>query len=265
MYSHTSYSDGLAQKRRRRFFIRLYLILGTIVLVLGASIYSLFYSGWLDITSVSISGFKTTNEGQLSEIVRSAIEKKGIPLIGKNYGKNIYFFDPEPVKEDILAQFPIIKRVFIEKSYPHDIKVDITERAPVGIWCFTTDCSYFDEDGVIWGKAMKSSGSLLLIVEDERSYSEYPNRLDGNLLKNIKEVIIGLEELNIKTSRVVIKEDSIHDFNVYTASGYYIILNWESSAIQQTEILKIFLTEKGRDFKPLEYIDLSIEGRVYYK
>ena len=70
---------------------------------------------------------------------------------------------------------------------------------------------------------------------------------------------------NIRVNKIEIRPDSINDFYIYTTNGFYIIFNMEISIPKQIEVLKIFLAEKGQDFKPTEYIDLRIEGRVYYK
>lgn len=265
MYGHnSSYTDGLAHKKRRRFFIRLYSVMAVLLLTAGAFIYGFFYSGWLDITSITIAGFKSIDEDQLSPIIRSVIENGRIPLLGTRYGKNTYLFDQNTAKEHILAQFEVIKDVQVKKEYPHSIRIEITERTPVGTWCFVDGCSYFDNDGVLWGKALRSSGSLFLTIEDNRIFPEHQNKLDGVLLENILSAIIGLKSLNIKTNKVVIRPDSIDDFYVYTIPGYYVMFSQELSVAEQIEVFKIFLEEKGQNFKA-EYVDLRIKGRIYYK
>ena len=64
--------------------------------------------------------------------------------------------------------------------------------------------------------------------------------------------------------RIEIPADFIDDLTVHTAKGYYILANTGSGMDKQLDTLRIFLKNKGADFHP-EYIDIRIEGRVYYK
>lgn len=264
VYNYNRYGDNLAQKNRRRFFIKLYLAVACAVLTTGAVIYGFFYSGWLEITSVSMNELNSVDRNQILSVIDSGIQDTSKSILGLKYKNNIYLFNPEPIRERILAQFPIIKSFEIVKEYPHTLKIDAAERSPIGTWCFGDDCSYFDEDGILWGKAMKSSGSLLLSVEDGRVFTEHQDRIDTELFKSLREAITGLADLKITIGRITIRPDSINDFYVYTSSGYYLMFNGESDIDKQLRVLKIFLDEKGPDFKA-EYIDLRIEGRVYYK
>jgi len=259
-----SYGDNLAQKKRRHFFIWLSAVLTVLVLLSGFIFYALFYSGWMDITSISINGLKTLTADQVLPGISSAIEEEILPILHIKYQKNAFFFNPERIRADILSQFQVIKEVSVIKNYPHSISINITERTPIGTWCFTDGCSYFDDEGALWGKALKSSGSLLLTVEDNRVYAGQQKAIDKDFFENIKKAVAGLGDLNIKISKVVILADSITDFQIYTVRGYYIIFTVESDIAKQIEVLKIFLNEKGQNFRA-GYIDLRIEGRVYYK
>lgn len=264
IHSHNFYSDNLAHKKRRRFFIQLSIIGAVTISIIGFAIYGSFYSGWFDVRSISITGFKATNESQLLETIHSTLSNQKILLIGDRYGKNIYLLNSSLIKENILAQYPTIKEVKINKNYPHNLDIDITERTPVGTWCFSDDCFYFDDGGILWGKAIKSSGSLLLTIEDNRTFSEQQNRIDMPLLNNVHNIKAGLDTLNIRIDKIEIKSDSPTDFYAYALNGYYLIFNGEISIDKQFQVLKIFLNEKGSGFKA-QYIDLRIDGRVYYK
>ena len=135
---------------------------------------------------------------------------------------------------------------------------NFSERKPAGIWCFKDSCSYFDGDKILWGQPARSSGFIFLTVEDERGGHE----IDDGFFKPIMEVA---KSMAGEIKNIIIPADSFNEFRVYT-SDYNIIFTTDSDIQNQLDILKILIKEKGKDagFHP-QYIDLRIEGRVYYK
>lgn len=265
IHSHNQpYSDNLARKKRRRFFTKLGLIIVILLAVIIGSGYVVFYSGWTEIRSISINGLKTLTAEQIYPMVNEKLEERSLPILKVKYLKNNLFFNPEPIKETLLANFTIIKNIEIKKDYPHDVNIEIIERTPIGTWCYTENCFYFDEEGMLWGKALKSSGSLLLTVQDERTQPDKFETVDLEFWDKIKNSVSGLNSLGIKTVRTIIPSDSISNFRIYTAKNYYLLFSLENDIATQIDVLRIFLENKAEDFTA-QYIDLRIEGRVYYK
>ena len=136
-----------------------------------------------------------------------------------------------------------------------------------------------------WGPATRSSGFILLTIEDNRSRDVFA--VDKDFFKAIKEVVSDLPD-SIKS--IVIPENSFDEFRVYTDKSFYIIFSLEAGVGDQLETLRIFLEDKSKlgvgsrrgegpsgagtphkggnsvdpGFAP-QYVDLRIKGRVYYK
>ncbi|MGA1048428.1 MAG: hypothetical protein ACO3UU_10475 [Minisyncoccia bacterium] len=75
---------------------------------------------------------------------------------------------------------------------------------------------------------------------------------------------------NIKITAVDIKqkvEYSIVSVFVYTEKGYYIMLDLDTDVIYQAQVLKqVFISQIPVERQDsLEYIDLRIKDRAYYK
>ena len=229
------YVDNLARERRRRFFIRLLASVFCGVMLGGVSAYGLFYSGWMDINSISINGLKSITEDQISPTIRTMIEKNVVPILNIRFQRNVFFFNPKPVKEAILARFPVIKAIEISKDLPHKITLNITERTVLGTWCLNNSCHYFDEEGVLWGKALKSSGSLLLNVEDFRQ-SEGRTKIDGQFLVGIKELTNELKNINLKINKIEIPKDSVGEFKVYNGLEREVLFsNFDLEVVDEME------------------------------
>ena len=272
--SYNRYSDALTLKRRRMVIKRLALFIFIGLALAMVTGYLLFFTPYLQITDVSVNGLRTIAPEEVESLMdsvpigRQAAVFQNIfsvfKFINIRQQKNIIFFDVDTAQDKILAQFPVIKSVAIRKDYPHKLTFDLVERSPIGTWCFNDKCRYFDDDGVLWGRSLRSSGSLLLIVEDKRGDIDTPDRIGLNLLDGINTIIAGFDNIGIRIKNIEIPAGSINDLKVYAAEGYYILTDSSSNMDTQLDTLRIFLKNKDTNFHP-EYIDIRIEGRVYYK
>lgn len=255
-----SYRDELARKNRLFFILKLVGVLAVFVLIVGGGTYFLFFTDNLEIKDITINGLQTIDRDiVLAEINEQFNHKKFGHLQTK---KNILFFDAEILEADLLSANPVLKSVQAGKHLPHKLVVDVIEREPSGIWCANSECRYFDEEIQTWGSAVRSSGFLLLTVEDSRPRDNFG--IDADFFHAIQEVVANLSQPTIKS--IVIPEHSFDEFWVYTDKSFYLIFSQETDIGSQLEVLKIFLEEKSKDpnFNP-QYIDLRIEGRIYYK
>jgi hypothetical protein len=257
---HNRFKDGLTEKRRRRFLLKIIFILASLLSIGAAVFYFLFISSFLQIKDVEIIGLEKVEIQEISKIVDLHINRAD-NLFFVRFNKNIYLFDGDSLKEEIKTKYPVIKSVEVEKNIPHNIKVITTERIPEGIWCGPDgDCRYFDEENVFWGQAIRSTGSLLMSIDDLRREKSGDDML---MMDAIRKITGGLGKLNIKITRIDIPEGSIGDIKIHLPD-YYILFNVDTEIDRQIDVLSIFLREQEPDFKP-EYLDLRIKERVYYR
>ncbi|OGN00567.1 MAG: hypothetical protein A3B91_01685 [Candidatus Yanofskybacteria bacterium RIFCSPHIGHO2_02_FULL_41_29] len=264
-YNYNRYGDNLARKKRRYFFLKLVIALSSILGVFMLVIYVAFFSPFLQIQEVNIEGLKSVKSEEIFSIVDSFLNQVILEPISIKPQKNMFFLDEKLLVSQLKAQFPAVKEINIQKNYPHTVIVSINERTSWGTWCFNSeDCRYFDNEGILWGDSLRSSGALLLLVDDMRDYENQPRTIDQVFLDGVKSILSGLEELSIQTARLEIPIGSIEDVFVDTTENYRILFSVNSDIDNQIKVLKIFLADKDKGFEP-EYIDLRIEGRVYYK
>jgi len=265
--NYNRYADALARKRKKTIIKKVVLSAAIGVILAGAVGYVLFFAPYFQIESFSFYGLKTVDQKEIEPVLDSVIKDNVFQIFKSlqiQQQKNILFFNSDVLGKKILALFPVIKSLEIKKDGFHKIIFNFLEREPRGVWCFNQICRYFDEEGVLWGQAARSSGVLLLNINDLRPEQGQISQLEPDFLNSILKVFDGLNRLGIKISGIEISPDSIGDYKVYTASGYFVILNKDSNINGQINILRIFLAEKSENFKPA-HLDLRIEGRVYYK
>lgn len=263
-----NYHDNLASRRRRVFIFKIALVVGAFVAGVGGLVYFLFFSNVLTVKEISINGLTSLDKQNILSEINSTLESKTFKYLKTQ--KNILFFNPSRLRGEIMAQSPVVKDLDIKKKYPHEIVLGFTERKPVGIWCFQNDCYYFDKDRVTWGNAAKSSGFIFLSIQDNRTPAN-PGAIDKDFFDAIMTVLSGITTFNVvipdlTVKNIVIPAGSLSDFQVNVAQGYPLMFSLDSDIKNQLDILKIFLNDKKKDpsFGP-QYIDLRIDGRVYYK
>ncbi|KKS25194.1 MAG: hypothetical protein A3G02_00925 [Candidatus Yanofskybacteria bacterium RIFCSPLOWO2_12_FULL_44_13b] len=251
----SGYHDKLAMRRRRAFIIKISAIIFLVIALISLTLYLIFFSSYLKITNVSANQTSAIGSG---EIVSAAHEYMDKSVLYIPTQRNIFFFNSDNFNKYLLSKYPMIKSINTEKKYPHNLEITISERTPVGIWCFRDDgCVYFDREMNVWGAPNQTSGYVLLSVDDEKrdaiekEYFEAILRISENMPKSI----------NIK--RILIADKSVNDMFIYTNKNYYIKISTESDIESQFKIFEAFL--RSNDAENIEYIDLRINGRIYYK
>ncbi len=256
------YADRLAKEKFRRKIAGIVggVILGSSLFALGA--YLFFFSPILEIQSITASGLEKVSDDEVLARVREQIHQKKF-LYFEPF-KNILVFNSAAMRDRLLASYPSLKTVTIQKDFPHGLALSFVEREPLGVWCFGRECLYFDADGALWGPAPQSSGSLLTIVRDERQ-REIVTEMDRRYVTAVQEIASGLKAMGVPMRDISIPPGIIGDIHANTMQGYPLFFSLDSDIPAQLDVLRIFLDQKGdQNFKP-QYLDLRIRGRVYYK
>jgi cell division protein FtsQ len=90
-----------------------------LVLLLGASLWTLYGSSWLRAERVSVSGTRVLTEAQVREAA-------GVPL-----GDPLISVDLDGIESRLLRELPRIDSVEVTRSWPHGIGLRVRERTPV--------------------------------------------------------------------------------------------------------------------------------------
>lgn len=255
--------DKFAAEKRRHIKRKVIFWFLIAVIILGGVGYLAVFSNAFSIENIAIDGAniivdKTALEGS----VKSAISTRTwgfLPL-----QNNTLFIQTALLAEKLTRDFPAAKSISVDRKFMHALNIKVAERKPLGIWCFGEKCSYFDSDGFTWGEPPKSSGFLLLRIQDTRERTE--NSLSKEILNGIALASKGINELGIPVKEFKISQTAITDLAVSTGKGYTIYFDLDGDVKTQLETLKIFLEKKSAEssFAP-QYLDLRIAGRVYYK
>jgi len=239
------------------------------LLILGGLFYFLFFSPYFYVKEIKILNNETIPENVLSDRANEIISKKIYFFLSAH---NIFLFPSKKISNTLLDEFPRIGKVSVKKKFPGQINIKIEERKMVAIWCGLAPspptCFFIDKDGVIFENSPSGEGTLIFRINDKlnRENIKLGERVfEPDFINKIFEDQKKFEEsLGLNFPEFTVLEDNVLEAN--SSSGWKIIFDASGKLDSQIRALKKILEEmKPEEKQALEYFDLRIEGRIYYK
>jgi len=252
------------RKRRKR-------IRGMVIII--CSLFLIFLAGFFSlhvfkIKTIEITGNKEINSEEIKSIL--------------NY-QNIFLATENRIRNDLLKKIPLISELEVKRNLiERKIEISLKEKEDFAIVCRTEkiknkeveidqtkNCFYLDNKGIIFKEAPQTSGSLIILIKDysNRDYKIGEKIFEEkiiNFISETKEFL--LSEIKLQVLDFDILSFPPDDMRAITSEGWYILFNLQKNAADQLSALKAVLDEKVKEGrKNLQYIDLRIENRVYYK
>ncbi len=261
------YKDELRAKKQKRFIIKTIFIVLIFFVLLDGIFYLLFFAKLFNIRSLSIDVPEDSRD-RIEESVAGWL-KAGFWEFTRN--NNIFFVSSAGLKAQLINQFPNLETVQVSSKFPHSFSVSATARKPIGVWCLSSknQCFYFDKYAIAFVQTQPSNGYLLINVNDKRS-RELKLGETVSSREWYKSIILVRDMLysnGINISEFSIPVDSFDEFDAKTSEGWSILLSNQTDLVGQINSLNQFLKEKitPEQRKGLQYVDLRIQDRVYYK
>lgn len=268
----------MIKKSKKKKSFKKFVFGGLFFCLLGGLAYFLIWSPYLWVKEIKI---KTDREpmyysfAEIEEAARKILENRFLYFIPQ---KNIILASVGKIEKDILERFPEIKLVNISKKAPSILEIEIEERKGIGVWCNykeereIRDCFKIDKDGVIYKESPLISGNLVLNIYSAKNSSAkikdevVPPEVMNFILTTKKELSEIKTAGKIFPAVVNFEFVSVEELRAKTLQGWWIYFNPTVSVDLQIDTLKAVLDNEIKgDLSSLEYIDLRIEGRVYYK
>lgn len=257
----------VSRKERIKKLKNLFLFIVISGLFLGI-IWMIFLSPFFKIKKINIvSENAYLNRDDIMKIISETA-----PL---GFRENLLLVSKFRLKKELTAAFPAIKDITIKKSLFHTLMVDFRQRIPVGIWCYPAggqpqadNCYYFDSEGIAFAYAPQTEGGLILKITDlsKNDISLGNKVLDNGRINFVMDFMDKIDKIN--TFRIlefkVIPSSSV-DFEAVTDNGWSIYLDDKQEPASAVNNLMIVLDEAIKNTGNLEYIDLRIPSRIFYK
>lgn len=223
------------------------IIILILLIIISGIFYILFYSPIFIIKKIEIIG---PVEGKLSN------------LLDKLNNQNLFLVNSRSIKSDLLLTNPEFLNIEVLKGIPNTIRIKFQERQPKIIWQSNGQKFLIDENGILF-KELKTDLSLPLVVDSQNVNVKIltpvasKNFIDFVTRVNTRIINYGLKISEYRVNETTFQVDAVTD------KGFRIIFDTTKSESDQLESFDKVYKEYKNDIK--EYVDLRVNGWVYYK
>lgn len=225
-------------------FISIFLM---VVILLGGLVYFLFYSSYFKIKNI---------------IVENSTNQEIIDDLNRLQGENILLFSRAKIEKEIIAQAPEITNLKVTRGLPDTLKIRQEERLSKIAWVSDNKKYLLGGDGVIFKEAQETN--LPYVVDDKNIPVGIGQQVASeNFINFLIETFVNFPQtvgFNINHFEI---SETIFQLDAVTDRGWKIVFDTTRPASGQLVDLNKFLSEHKDEVQ--EYVDLRVEGRVYYK
>jgi len=151
----------------------------SIVIVIILSFFVIFYylfiiSEHFRVQSIEINQTKIISSSEVENVIFENISANQYQLFPRN---NIFLLEEENLKKLILEKYLKVEKIDIVKKYPQSLKINITEKNPLIMWCKAEECFYLDINGTAFAREadvddLKYDKKVIKIIEEKEIAEE---------------------------------------------------------------------------------------------
>lgn len=207
------------QWRRRWLAWRPLLALVLVLVLVGVGVYALWFSTWLAVEDVDVSGAETVEASDIR--TRSGIDV-GEPMISVDLD----------TAERRIGALAVVRSVSVTRQWPHGILVSIEERTPIAVVEIGDRLRGMDEDGVVFRDYKTAPPGLPRVVTTSGTTSD--------ALKEAAEVVSALPpELTLIVDHVQVS--SVDKISLVLKDGREVIWGSADESATKAEVLATLL------------------------
>jgi len=234
---------------------RLWVLAVVFLLILGGSVYLLFFSDYFKVKYVTVDGAKENMEDRIKEMV--SWESDYMILLREDI-----------LAQKILDQWDELSEVKVTKKWPESVDVWLRFEEPKLVWNSGGKLYLLNEVGLVL-RSIEEPERLekfqdLPVMGDLSSLSvELDQRIVSrdfvDFVYSVRDNVANSVGLPIEAYEI---EETTFELRVRFAPGFEVYFDTLRDPVAQVEKLNIFLKSGTRVD---EYIDLRVAGKVYYR
>lgn len=177
-------------------------------------------------------------------------------------GKNLFSFRSKKIELSLMQNRENFSKIKIYRGIPDTVRVVFQEREPKIIWQIGGSRYLIDQDAIAF-RLSSDDYSIPIVIDKSNLSIELPSKIAPVSFVNFVRAAdseFKKNKFNIVNYEV---EETTFQVSAVTDTGFKIILNTFKPLSDQIDALNKVYGDNKQDIK--EYIDLRVEGKVYYK
>ena len=280
MASHREILKANRRARRKRYFRRSMTVGFLILLILLFGSWYFWNSSFFSLTNIAVTGTETISVERLVQAVNNVLGEKYLNLFSRRVN---WFYPRMKLLAELHRQFPGLLEINVTNFLWGTLRVEISERQPVALWC-DGDCYYLDSTGLVYSPAPQFSNNPFLLLTDialptplgsrPLAISDFQHLLEARSALN--QLLQTAPEFAGQTiDAVSLAEPVDYAFNVRNVrlapTGWRLLTARQDSI--ETIVSRLvaafstpsFLTEYRLSSTTLDYLDIRFDHKVFYK
>lgn len=239
-----------------------------IVSVFAGLVYLTIFSPVFKIKNVSIEGNKNIPFDLLRGEVEANLQDRIFFVLPSD---SLFIFSLKSLENDLREKFKRIETIHARKIFFDTLRVSLTEKRGAFKWCRQSGCFLINEQGMAYNFPLDES----MLVKEEKSLltiTESAHGLPGNNEKIVNDAFIQAiwkihDELGDEIAEFTTPSVLSNKIVIKMKEGWQTVFTTNFPIEDQLVNFKtLFSDEITLEQKlNLEYIDLTVEGRAYYK
>lgn len=224
-------------------------------------IWLLFFTKTFSVSAITIVDARPNTESAIRELASTAI------------GNNMLFMKTDTLERTIYLHVPQVKNVHIVRKLPETVKIIVQERTPVVLLVSKGAYYFLDKNGVAYEEASLDTlpGTALPTIKNldtNTTVTLGTRAVDEEFIAFLQETLKEMPAItNGQIVEVQIPSLATREAHFLLDKNWTIKMDTTRPANSQLDVLSRLLdhTISGPDLEQLQYIDLRIQNRVYYK
>lgn len=187
--------------------------------------------------------------------------------------KNIFFIPTDVIEQHLLINIPQIRDVHIERKLPGTLKIIVQEKTPALLLLSSKKYYFVDAEGIAYEEARLETlpGIILPTVKNndqEVQLTLGTSVVDSGFIEFINAIAKDLPDIvGAKVVETRIPSLAAREVHFILDNNWQVRFDITRPPAGQLDVLKRLLTDTitPDERSKIEYIDLRIQNRVYYK
>ncbi len=235
-------------EKEKKNFPKIFKIFFLFILILLCLIFVVFVSSIFRIKNVQVFG---------------KIEDDSLKYLETYKNKNIFLLDSDYIENELEQMNPQLKNIDISFGIPNVLRATFTERQPKLIWI--TDGLEFliDNDGIVFKENESHIKDLPIVYDNSNLEIKIPSQIASKgFVDFINHLNFISQDYNLEFKNFAVNETTFQ-LDAITNEGIKIIFDTTRPVSDQLDAYEKVYNDHKDQVK--EYVDLRVEGWVYFK